>query len=371
MSAAASSAAGGANANGGQRTRPSLPVTRALLASIKTTWLARSAHAPQSSSHARFALALHAAITSAGFALVQAGPRASRTARTGLPASSVDDTAQDVAREWDALEGGEFAFVYKAPDEWSNESAHVLVRCVPAPEEAGENESVIVARAVRVDESANESAIVAQRRVVVPTTPPDAGLEELAMEEATALLDGAMPEQTQRRHTTTANAGSAGNNDTDEPRTTTVPQPAPTPYDERPPPYGVGDPRFRPQPWAGVGADDLDPFGGIPPPGFAPGMPGNVVGPNHPIFGGAPGLPPGYAPLPPGVPPGARFDPYGPTGMPGFGQPPPPGFPSFPGRGRGRGVGGVPDPDRGEPPVHPDVQYRPPPDGGDLFNQFM
>ena len=82
-------------------------------------------------------------------------------------------------------------------------------------------------------------------------------------------------------------------------------------------------------------------------------------------------MPPGYAPLPPGVPPGARFDPYGPPGMPGFGQPPPPGFPPFPGRGRGRGVGGVPDPDRGEPPVHPDVQYRPPPDGGDLFNQFM
>ncbi|KAL6987683.1 hypothetical protein U1Q18_013432 [Sarracenia purpurea var. burkii] len=46
---------------------------------------------------------------------------------------------------------------------------------------------------------------------------------------------------------------------------------------------------------------------------------GMFVGPDHPLFGGIgsgrdPGLPGGL----PGVPPGARFDPYGPPGVPGF-----------------------------------------------------
>ncbi|KAK2657750.1 hypothetical protein Ddye_010802 [Dipteronia dyeriana] len=44
---------------------------------------------------------------------------------------------------------------------------------------------------------------------------------------------------------------------------------------------------------------------------------GMLVGPGHPMFGGndrLPGFPGGI----PGVPPGARFDPYGPPGVPGF-----------------------------------------------------
>jgi len=82
----------------------------------------------------------------------------------------------------------------------------------------------------------------------------------------------------------------------------------------------------------GVGASDLYPsFGGFPgtrPPGFGGG--GMMVGPNHPGFGGGGGMmmgPPrfGGRGLPPGVPQGARFDPYGPfgPGAPGRGNPNP------------------------------------------------
>ena len=92
-----------------------------------------------------------------------------------------------------------------------------------------------------------------------------------------------------------------------------------------------------------VGGNDLDPLGpsmiGIPGPNRPHYFPGNHVGPGHPMFGGGiprPGFPGGIrGPLPPGVPPGARFDPYGP--------------------------GGVPDPDgRGGGYHHPDL----PPHGG-------
>jgi len=90
--------------------------------------------------------------------------------------------------------------------------------------------------------------------------------------------------------------------------------------------------------WFGIGSQDLNPF---PSPYGTPfGGPGSgsQIGPHHPGFG--PGVrnpyaqPPlargrgrGFAPPPP---PGARFDPYGPPGFPGSGNPdnddlPPPG----------------------------------------------
>jgi hypothetical protein len=110
-----------------------------------------------------------------------------------------------------------------------------------------------------------------------------------------------------------------------------------------------------------LGGDDLMPsFGGAVPGGmfgggggfggaFGPGG-GSLVGPEHPLFGGGggvggyPGVPgyggPGRGGLPPGVPPGARFDPFGP---PGVGT----GIPDGGGRGRGGVPPGVPQPPRG------------------------
>ena len=86
--------------------------------------------------------------------------------------------------------------------------------------------------------------------------------------------------------------------------------------------------------------DDLNPFGS--------GTGGSLVGPGHPAFrnAGRPGYDSG-SPFP-GVPPGARFDPFGPTvgpgrngggGRRGFGR----------GRGSGRGFNG-PTPDHLPPP---------------------
>ena len=96
-----------------------------------------------------------------------------------------------------------------------------------------------------------------------------------------------------------------------------------------------------------VGGSDLDPLAGLGGstggriPLGGTGGDGMMVGPNHPLFRDRlrdPGADQqrfwtgdGY--LPPGaVPPGARFDPVGPNGPPGFGQGPDLGMP---GRGRG------------------------------------
>jgi hypothetical protein len=112
-----------------------------------------------------------------------------------------------------------------------------------------------------------------------------------------------------------------------------------------------------------IGGDDLMPsFGGAVPGGMFGGgggggfggpfgpCGGSLVGPEHPLFGGGggvggyPGVPgyggPGRGGLPPGVPPGARFDPFGP---PGVGT----GIPDGGGRGRGGFPPGVPQPPRG------------------------
>lgn len=98
------------------------------------------------------------------------------------------------------------------------------------------------------------------------------------------------------------------------------------------------------------GSDDLTPGpgGGVLPDEFRGGFGGGMlVGPNDPRWGavGPGGIHTGGRV--PGVPPGARFDPYGPPGMPGFepdrfGVEPlrrPPG-------GRGQG-----------PPTHPDLEF--------------
>lgn len=84
-----------------------------------------------------------------------------------------------------------------------------------------------------------------------------------------------------------------------------------------------------PAPGAGVFVPGGNPFGG----------PGMLVGPNDPRWGPV-GVPrpghPGIGGGVPGVPPGARFDPYGPPGVPGF-------EPNRFTRDSKRGPGGHPD----------------------------
>lgn len=88
-----------------------------------------------------------------------------------------------------------------------------------------------------------------------------------------------------------------------------------------------------------VGQSDLDPIDrrGA---GRGLGPDGMMVGPHHPIFGrGRMEPPPGHEGH---LPPGARWDPIAPPGMPGF-------FPGNFERGRGRGRG------RGGDEIHPDI----------------
>ncbi|KAJ6539222.1 PI31 proteasome regulator N-terminal-domain-containing protein [Mycena capillaripes] len=109
-----------------------------------------------------------------------------------------------------------------------------------------------------------------------------------------------------------------------------------------------------------IGRRDLDPFPANPfsPPALFPGGgdgDGMFVGPNHPIFGGGQRGPRGgQGPwggdgfLPPmGAPPGARFDPVGPT---------------FPGGGLGRG-----GPRRGNMGGPDNDEFMPPGNNDDMF----
>ena len=112
-----------------------------------------------------------------------------------------------------------------------------------------------------------------------------------------------------------------------------------------PPPLpGIGG--WAPPPGGpyGIGAEDLAPPGLFPPPFWGGAGGGGVVGPRHPAWGL---IDPARPPVP-GLPEGARFDPYGPPGFPGF-EP-------------GRFGDGAP-PRQGRPPVHPDIGA--PPEGND------
>ncbi|KAJ7047495.1 PI31 proteasome regulator N-terminal-domain-containing protein [Mycena alexandri] len=148
---------------------------------------------------------------------------------------------------------------------------------------------------------------------------------------------------------------------------TSNPAPRADPLRNQPPPVFPGvnpyelPPRVGPRSPLEIGRRDLDPFPGMPanpfsPPPLFPGGDGDgmFVGPGHPIFGGGQAAGPrgpmgpwggdGYLP-PMGAPPGARFDPVGPT---------------FPGGGLGRGRGGPrrfgePDNDEFMPPGHDDM----------------
>jgi len=145
------------------------------------------------------------------------------------------------------------------------------------------------------------------------------------------------PETTTVRETPTSTTRSPDNDPLRIPGTGNRVPPNPYPYAADP--YFDEDYGTTPPGWFGIGSHDLNPF---PSPYGTPfGGPGSgsQIGPHHPGFG--PGVRNpynqphygrgrgrGFAPPPP---PGARFDPYGPPGFPGSGNPdnddlPPPGY---------------------------------------------
>eukprot|EP00761_Pharyngomonas_kirbyi_P014112 gb/GECH01014142.1/.p1 GENE.gb/GECH01014142.1/~~gb/GECH01014142.1/.p1 ORF type:complete len:329 (+),score=75.83 gb/GECH01014142.1/:1-987(+) len=138
-------------------------------------------------------------------------------------------------------------------------------------------------------------------------------------------------------------------------------RPPPQPEPRQPPPRDY-DPLRETGPERtpyGVGAEDLYPGGFAPRIPGAPSMRGGTqVGPDHPMFGGVrdpyvgngsrPGM--GGPRIPPGsVPPGARFDPFG----------PPPMYPRGGGPGPRRSTRGDPDPDHFPPPGEEGGDERP------------
>ncbi|GMP50931.1 hypothetical protein CsSME_00017348 [Camellia sinensis var. sinensis] len=217
----------------------------------------------------KMAFAVHSSFLASGYLLHSTGPPA--FSDNALSSSSTDEVGID---NWNEFED-DYAFLYSNPEK---DSKKVLVKCVAM------NDKLLV-DALKVG-----SSEPAHLQINIPDYDKENG---------------------------GTNYGEQYKN-LDNSRTRDVEVTEPPIHRPQPPPAGIVYPPVYP-----VGASDLFPGPGAgmyPTRGdFGIGGGGMFVGPDHPMFGGmgrgiGPILPGGL----PGVPLGARFDPYGPPGVPGF-----------------------------------------------------
>ncbi|XP_028783439.1 probable proteasome inhibitor isoform X2 [Neltuma alba] len=250
----------------------------------------------------KIAFAVHASFLASGYVLTATGPQA--VSDSALSNPSTDEVSVD---HWNELDD-EYAFVYMNPEKGSKK---VLVKCLVM------NDKLLV------DALSEESSEPAHLEIVVGDHAGENGngnysdqfknldklVKSLDKEVFSKLEDSSKPSPS-------SNPGSSETGDRSRPE---VHQPD-TGFRE---PAG---PRIHPSgviypPINSGGVSDLypGPGAGVYPMRGNPGTGGSMlVGPNDPRWfgdiGGEPGFPGGQ----PGVPPGARFDPYGPPGVPGF-----------------------------------------------------
>ncbi|KAL6508015.1 hypothetical protein OROGR_024210 [Orobanche gracilis] len=268
----------------------------------------------------KVAFAVNAAFSSAGFSLHATGPSA--FSDDALSSSPADEVGID---NWNDVEDN-YAFVYSNPKKGSEK---VLVKCL------GMNDKLLV------DVLKEGGSDPMHLEISVGEYVEDNGgtnyasqfknLEKLVAsvnKEIVDKIDGASASSSSSRPLSSDRMSSE-----DRPRIG---------IDEPEGPYISPHQGFNVPPVPGFGGSDLFPGPGA---GMYPsrgdfGGGSMLVGPDDPRFfgGGTGGL--NFPGNPPGVPPGARFDPYGPPGMPGF----------EPGRF-------VRDPRRPRGGPHPDLQH--------------
>ncbi|XP_052176782.1 probable proteasome inhibitor [Diospyros lotus] len=253
----------------------------------------RAARPTFRNAHDKMAFAVHAAFSAAGYVLHDTGPSA--FSDHALSSSSTDEVGID---QWNEFEDS-YAFLYSSPDGGSKK---LLVKCVAlndkllvdALSDGASSEPLHLEINIEDHDKENGGSNYGSQYK---------NLEKLVSsidEEILSKLNGAS------RQISSTEPSSSRTRDVrvTEPR---HPQrPYPTGYVYPPVPPTVGGSDLFPGPGAGMYPGRGD---------FTRG--GMFVGPDHPIFGGMrgqPGLPGGL----PGLPPGARFDPYGPPGVPGF-----------------------------------------------------
>ncbi|CAA0830533.1 Probable proteasome inhibitor [Striga hermonthica] len=244
----------------------------------------------------KVAFAVHAAFVASGYALHATGPSA--FADEALSSSATDEVGIE---NWNVVEGN-FAFVYSNPEKGSKK---VLVKClamndkllVDVLKEGGSEPwhlEIDVDEYVQDNGGTNYGSQFKNLGKLVTTL----------NKEVLNKLDG-------------LSASTSSNQPSSSERVLRDDSPG----------IEVDDPYISPQhpgyivpPIPGAGGSDLFPGPGA---GMYPsrgdfGGGSMLVGPNDPRFfgGGTSGF--GFPGNSPGVPPGARFDPYGPPGVPGF-----------------------------------------------------
>ncbi|KNA06527.1 hypothetical protein SOVF_180230 [Spinacia oleracea] len=275
--------------------------------------------------HDKLAFAVHASFLAAGFVLTATGPPAFE-ASSHLSSSSTDEVGID---RWNEL-NDEYAFVYINPKQ-SNKK--VLVKCL------------VIANKLMVDallDGATEQVHL------------DINVDDYVAETATSDYNaqyknlGKLVSSLKSDVLSKLDGSSAGGS---------VTAPSRLPDVEEPNRYSDGSITSQ-DPFTGFVVPPISPAGGsdlYPGPGagmypsrgdFGGGS--MLIGPEDPRWlgdrSGFPGIAGGPGGL--GVPPGARFDPYGPPGVPGF-EPDRFGrFPRGPNPGRGPRRGGI----------HPDIE---------------
>ncbi|XP_062095450.1 probable proteasome inhibitor [Humulus lupulus] len=251
----------------------------------------------------KLAFAVHASFLSSGFVLTATGtPALSDTTHSSSSSSSSDEVGID---GWNDVDG-EYAFVYTNPEKGSQK---VLVKCLVM------NDKLLV------DALANGSSEPVHLEINVGDYIGENGNNNYSTQfKKLDKLVNSLDSEIFSKLDGSSKASSSTNlrsSDTREEARNYVNEPgARVPEFSRdqihpsgfvyPPVYPVGGSDLYPGPGAGM----------YPPRGdFGSGS--MLLGPNDPRWfggGGEPGFPGGL----PGVPPGARFDPYGPPGVPGF-----------------------------------------------------
>ncbi|KAL6185519.1 hypothetical protein ACLB2K_041652 [Fragaria x ananassa] len=238
----------------------------------------------------KVAFAVHASFAASGYELIATGPPA--FSDSALSSSSTDEIGID---GWNELED-EYAFVYA-----NSERNKLLVKCL------------VINDKLFVDALASGSSFHLEINVGDYVGESGGSGNYSSQFKNLEVLVKSLEAQVLSKLDGSSKAGSSSNiatsSETSERPTTEPRSGLSEPLPSRivyPPVNPIGDSDRFPGPGAGMYPTRGD-FGGG----------GMLLGPNDPRwFGGIrePGFPGGQ----PGVPPGARFDPFGPPGVPGF-----------------------------------------------------
>lgn len=264
----------------------------------------RAARPSFKNKHDKVAFAVHAAFLASGYALTATG-LAAFSESAALSAPSTNEVGTE---NWNEVDG-EYAFVYVNPDK---EGKRVILKCL-----ALNGKLAVSAISDGISEPVNLEIDVGDYVAENEGTNYSEQYRNLDKiykkldEEILSKLDGSSTSSLKasssgNRNGREARQGSRQNNETgvgfSEPASPQIPLPG---YVVPPVPV---NPMSDLYPGAGAG---MYPTGA----GRGGGM---LIGPDDPSWSGLFGDDPGFLGRQPGVPPGARFDPFGPPGVPGF-----------------------------------------------------